>query len=226
MTLNPYDWGAGWIREGQFIKFQREGVKYYEYVDMQDFAHWEYEWPEAIDSEETSGPYVPADLEITRGYRPRTFRNRVWQVIFGIKGQVEIYIEAPTDLHRHGIPKDPKPSTANRFTSHYEEYMSPFYEPTFITQHFLMRPDVIQLGIDAYNPDRITHRDVRLNFFINKMDTERIGTVELNENGILFKPTSEKRWGETLKKLWQGQIPCRPITLQPVRAPAEAPTGE
>lgn len=220
------DWSTGWLKEGQFLEYHKDGVSYYERVRARDFAHWEYAWPESIPTVSESGPYVPNDLEITRGYRESTHTNRIWQLIFGIKGQILIYLEVPTDIHRHGIPKDPKPGTSNRFTSHFEEYMSPFYQPSFLTETFMMRPDVSQIGIDAYNPDAITHQDVRLNFFINKLDTDRVGTVSLTENGVLFQPTSEKRWSETLKKLWQSQIPCRPITLLPVRSPAEAPSGE
>jgi hypothetical protein len=68
---------------------------------------------------------------------------------------------------------------------------------------------------------------------LNKMVTERIGT---NEYGILNTPIIpnnsaltqklKDRWMETLTKLYKRQIPHRPITIQPVRAPAEAPGGE
>jgi len=196
-------------------------VRYYEYIVQRDFAHWEYDWPENIDSLATSGPYVPNALEITRGYDAVNHTNRIWQMIFGIKGQSLIYIELPTDIHRHGIPKDPKPSTANRFTSHFEEYMTPFYEPTFITEHFMMRPETQQIAFDAYNPDAITDYDLRLNIFIAKLGTERIGTSQ----GGIVTPT-QTRWTEVLDKLYKRIIPCRPITILPVRAPAEAPVGE
>ena len=214
------DWSS-WLREGYFISYLRDGVRYYEYIVQRDFGHWEYDWDETVDAESTSGPYTPATLEITRGYDEQTNTNRLWQLIFGIKGQSLIYIELPTDIHRHGIPKDPKPSSNNRYTSHFEEYMSPFYEPSFITEHILMRPETQQISFDAYNPDATDDTDLRLNILLAKLATERVGT---STAGVLT-PT-QSRWRDTLEKLYKRQIPMRPLTILPVRAPAEAPTGE
>jgi len=214
------DW-SDWLRPGYFISYIKDRVRYYEHITQRDLGHWEYAWPETIDPTTTSGPFVPETLEITRGYDAVNHTNRLWQMIFGIKGQSLVYIEMPTDIHRHGIPKDPKPSAANRFTSHFEEYMSPFYEPTFLTEHFFMRPETQQIAFDAYNPDAIADTDLRLNIILAKLATERIGT---SSAGIIT-PT-EARWTETLDKLYKRAIPCRPITIMPVRAPAEAPAGE
>ena len=186
-----------------------------------------YAWPETISATSVSGPFTPDELEITRGYDKKTNMNRVWQMIFGIKGQAYIYIELPTDIHRHGIPKAPKPTNALREVSHFEEYMTPFFEPSFITEHFLMRPEVSRISFDSYNPNAIDLTDVQLNIFIAKMMTERIGYQYIDETGrVRLKPTNESRWGETLQKLYKRLIPHRPITLLPVRAPAEAPGGE
>jgi len=215
------NWSDGWLREGHFISYLKDGVHYFEHIVQRDLAHWEYDWHETISSRQESGPTVPTQLEITKGYDERTNTNHVWQVIFGIKGEVYIYVELPTDLHRHGIPKVPKPGPTQRTVSHFEEWMSAFNEPTFITEHFMMRPDTSQIALSAYNPNAINMTDVKLNFFISKMVTERIGTVE---NG---RPVPKAdRWTETLDKLYRRLIPHRPITLLPVRMPAEAPTGE
>lgn len=213
------DWSDGWLKEGYYISYLRDGVHYYEHVIQRDFAHWEYPWHETIAAGAESGPIVPSEFEITQGYDPRTNTNHVWQFIFGLKGQVYLYVELPTDLHRHGIPKAPKPSSIKREVSHFEEWMSPFKEPSFITEHFLMRPECIQIALSAYNPQSISQTPV-LNFFIAKMVTERIGTVDA---GVL-NPVNE-RWRETLDKLYRRAIPHRPITLLPVRMPAEAPAG-
>lgn len=216
------DWSEGWLKPGYFISYIREGVRYYEHIIQRDFGHWEYNWPETIVSNSTSGPHVPQNLEITRGYDAKTNLNRLWQMIFGIKGQVYIYVELPTDVHRHGTPKVPKPSTAMRRVSHFTEWMSPFMEPSFITEHFMMRPDASQIAFDAYNPDdTINQPSVRLNIMLGKMVTERIGTVQ---NGT--QTPSQPRWTDVLDKLYRRIIPHRPITIQPVRAPAEAPAGE
>jgi len=212
---------SDWLREGYFISYLYDNVRFYEYIVQRDLGHWEYDWPETVNATSDSGPFVPSALEITRGFDARTNLNRIWQLIFGIKGQSLIYVELPTDIHRHGIPKDPKPSSSNRYTSHFEEYMSPFYEPSFLTEHFMMRPVTPQIAFDAYNPDAIDDTDLRLNIMIAKMVTERIGT---SQAGIL-SPTSD-RWTETLEKLYRRAIPHRPITIMPVRAPAEAPVGE
>ena len=212
---------SDWLREGYFISYLMEGVRYYEHIVQRDLGHWEYDWPETISALSDSGPFVPELLEITRGYDSKTHTNRIWQMIFGLKGQSLLYVELPTDLHRHGIPKDPKPSTANRLTSHFEEYMSPFLAPTFLTEHFMIRPWTQQIAFDAYNPDAIDDTDFRLNIFLAKLATERIGTIQAG----VQTPTAD-RWRETLDKLYRRVIPHRPLTILPVRAPAEAPVGQ
>jgi len=212
---------SDWIREGYFISYLVEGTRYYEHVIQRDLGHWEYVWPETISALSSSGPFVPETLEITRGYDSTTYTNQIWQMIFGIKGQCLLYVELPTDLHRHGIPKDPKPSSANRFTSHFEEYMSPFIAPTFLTEHFMIRPWTQQIAFDVYNPDAIDDTDFRLNIFLAKLATERIGTIQAG----VQTPTAP-RWSETLDKLYRRVIPHRPLTIMPVRAPAEAPVGQ
>ena len=214
------DWSDGWIREGYYISYLRDGIHYYEFVVQRDFAHWEYDWHETILAGADSGPETINNIEITRGYDDKTNTNHLWQFIFGIKGQVLIYIELPPDIHRHGIAKIPKPSSTNRYVSHFEEYMSPYHEPSFITEHFLMRPECDRLTVSAYNPNAIAMTPI-LNFMIAKLVTERIGTVQ---NGTQY-PTSA-RWTDTLDKLYRRLIPQRPITLMPVRMPAEAPGGE
>ena len=215
------NWSDGWLKEGYYISYLRDGVYFFEHIIQRDLAHWEYDWPETITTGVESGPDVPALLEITKGYDSRTNTNHIWQIIFGIKGQIYLYVELPTDLHRHGIPKRPKPGTTQWTVSHFEEWMSSFMEPTFVTEHFMMRPETLQIALSAYNPNAISMTDVKLNFFINKMVTERIGTIA---NGV--KSPSRPRFTEILDKLYRHAIPCRPITLLPVRAPAEAPGGQ
>jgi len=107
------------------------------------------------------------------------------------------------------------------YTSHFEEYMSPFIAPTFLTEHFMIRPWNQQIAFSAYNPDAIDDTDLRLNIFLAKLATERIGTVQMG-----VKTPTAPRWTETLDKLYRRVIPHRPLTILPVRAPAEAPVGE
>ena len=214
------DWSDGWLREGYYISYVREGITYYERVIARDLAHYEFTWPEIIEPGKDSGPTIPEDLEVTRGYDAKANTNHLWQLIFGIKGQVYIYIELPSDIHRHGLPKRPKPTKELREVSHFTEDMSPWHEPSFITEHFMMRPDAHKIALSAYNPTSISIRP-KLRFIINRMITERIGT----EEGGRLTP-AQPRFAEVLEKLHKRIIPSRPITLMPVRAPAVAPAGE
>jgi hypothetical protein len=208
------EWSHGWLLEGMFISYVRNRTRYYEYVIARDIAHYEYEWHETIQAGKTSGPKVPDYLVVTLGYDEATNENQIWQLIFGIKGQVYIYIELPTDLHRHGLPKVPKPTPDLRQISHFEEWMSPYQQPSFVTEHFMLKPGLDRIAFSAYNPQDI---DIKpwLNIFVNKMITERIGT---EYEGVLT-PTAN-RYKEILEKLYKRLVPHRPITLMPVRAPA------
>ncbi len=215
--MQSLDHWSSWIKEGHFVSYRAEGVRYYEFVLRRDMAHWEHDWEESISSETESGPFVPDLLEITKGYEESSKLNRIWQMIFGIKTQTYIYVELPTDLHRHGIPKQAKQSSTNWKVSHFTEWMSPFMVPSFITEHFLMKdPGINQIGFDAYNPTDITLTPT-LNIFLNKMVTERLGT----EFEGTLTPTLP-RFSEVLDKLHRRVIPHRPLTLFPVRALAAA----
>lgn len=211
---------SDWLKEGQYVSYMQDSARIYEHIVMRDLAHYVYTWPELIVPGAVSGPFVPAELEITRGYDARTNTNQIWQLIFGIKGQAYIYIELPTDIHRHGLPKIAKPSSAYRAVSQFEEWMSSFLEPTFITEHFMMRPEAYNIGFDAFNPLTIAIRpDLRI--LIAKLGTERIG---VEEDGVLT-PTSP-RWSDTLEQLYKRVKPQRPLSIMGVRAPAEAPAGQ
>lgn len=222
---NWKEWSS-WLREGYFISYVRNSIRYYEYILYRDLAHYVYEWHETIQPYTESGPYVPGNITMTLGYEPDTFHNRIWQMIFGIKSQAYIYIEMPTDTHRHGLPKIPKPSSVIREVSHFEEWMSDFHEPSFVTEHIMMKPGYDRINFEAYNPSAIALKPY-LNVFIAKLTTERVGTERY---GVLRTPVApsdaeltelmRKKWAETLEKLYKGQIPQRPLTLAPVRAPA------
>lgn len=226
---NFRDWSgpeSPWIKEGHYVSYAKQGTRYYECVLGRDLAHYTYQWFETIDAGHESGPQVPDDLIVTAGYDAESTLNQLWQMIFGIKGQVYIYVELPTDTHRHGLPKKPKPSLALRRVSHFTEYMSPFLDPSFLTEHIMMKPGYDRINLSAYNPNTIDMPDVELNVFVNKMVTERVGTERY---GALKTPVVpgeaditamlKEKWEETLGKLWRRQIPHRPLTLEPVRAP-------
>jgi hypothetical protein len=226
-------WSSGWLREGDNIRYTLEGTTYYECVTRRDLAHFEWPWgagegeatPVSIPAGQASGPYVPAYLEVTKGYEKASGLNQLWQVIFGIKGQVLIYVELPTDTKRHGLPKLTWPNEQIRRIAHFEEYISPYNEPTFLTEHFMKRLETYRIEFSAYNPNAIDMSDVWLNFFVAKLETERYGTQSYTEAGVQLTPT-KPHYREVLDNLYKRLIPCRPITLLPVRAPAEAGAGE
>ena len=220
------DWKkwSEWLREGYYISYVRNNIRYYEHIVARDLAHYVLKWHEVIDAGDTSGPKVPPDIVMTQGYDTDMNLNRIWQMIFGIKGQAYIYVELPTDTHRHGVPKVPKPRAELREVSHFEEWMSDFHEPTFLTEHIMMKPGYDRINFSAYNPHDIDIRPY-LNIFIAKLITERIGREQYGKlatpKGADDEVTARlaARWKETLNKLFKRQIPHRPLTLQPVRAP-------
>jgi len=205
---------AEWIKEGHFISVLSTvdaRLRRYFFVVRREFSHFEYTWEEDIKAGSPSGPYTIDDLENTAKEWAQ-----LWQLIFGIDRQVYIYTHVPTDVDRHGVAKKPKPSAALREVGHYQPWISPWHAPSFVTEHFLVRPDTPFIAVSAYNPETITLKP-KLNFFINKLELEKIGEEEAGE----LRP-SEPRFAETLEKLYKRLIPHRPITLMPVRAPATA----
>jgi len=194
------EWSEGWLKEGYYISYSIEGITYYERVIHRDFAHYVYS-PGTVPARDVLEGQIPDDLMVTLGYNEKTNRNYIWQVIFGIKGQVYVYVQLPTDTKRHGTAKRPWHSVEHREVAHFEEWMSPFHEPSFITEHFLKRPETYRISFDFYNPQSVDI-DVKLNFLINKLVTERIGT---ESEGVL-EPTRPK-FKEVLTKLSQRLIP-------------------
>lgn len=222
MTSDYKDWCEGWIKEGYFLAYRIDDVVYYEQVVARDFAHWEYTWEDGpVQPGQTGGPIVLEDLEITRGYEKNSRLNNIWQIIFGIKGQVYVYIEHPPDVHRHGIAKVPKPSATLREVSHYTEWMSPWKEPTFLTEHFLMRGGYERINFDVYNPENIAITP-QFNFFLSKMQTERIGTLTADGQVTITK----NKFQDIMDKLLKRLVPYRPISIQPVSLPPSTPSGE
>lgn len=215
-----------WIREGYFITYVEDGVRYYEYVLMRDYSHWQYDWPEPVLPLTASGPFVPTNLEITRGFEQGTGLNHIWQLIFGIKGGCYFYVQLPTDTDRHGIPKIPRPGTAQRTVAHFDQILSPFKTPSFLTEHFLKRPQTPQISFSAYNPFNTPQLTPKLNIMLANLVTERIGTEERDDNGQIVQKPYKPRYAEVLDKLYRRSIPLRPITIIGPSMPAQAPSGE
>ena len=223
MTKLEDSWSS-WIRDGDYVKYRREDTLYYAEVAARDFAHWEYTWGStpanpagtAVLPGATSGPTPIEQLELTK-------ENHLWQLIWGMRYQVYCYVQLPSDTDRHGIPTQPKPSDANRKVAHFTEMMSPYDQPSFITEHFMLRPVSIRLVLEIYNPpvnEKWLIPD--FNFYINKMVLDVLGSGGIREEPV---PTAAKN-ADILRKLYLRQVPCRPIPLDPVRAPPVAPVGE
>ena len=81
----------------------------------------------------------------------------------------------------------------------------------------MIRPITNFLAFEVFNKEDITIQP-DINFFLAKCVMQPIGTVF---NGRLTPAAN--RFTETLRRLYQRTIPHRPLTLMPVRAPAEAP---
>ncbi|MBA7635332.1 hypothetical protein ES703_42933 [subsurface metagenome] len=94
----------------------------------------------------------------------------------------------------------------------------------------MMRPITERINLTAWNPEAVYvqggMRNVRLNFFVNSMALERIGTAYYDDElGLVLEP-ERKIMKQTLDKMYTHQIPVRPITLTGVPMPAAAPRGE
>jgi len=203
-------WSSGWIKEGHFISFLNELERRYYYVRRRDFARYIYRGS-SLSSGGDSGPIEISDLEITE-----IKDKRVWQLIFGFKPNIYVYVYLPSDVFRHGVPKRQPATPTFRLVGHYEQWMSPFDSPSFITEHFLARNITTTIWFRFYNPEDITVTPM-LNFFINKLDVEFIGSEDLSTGTLT---PSNTKWTETLEKLAKRTIPCRPITLRTVSGPA------
>ena len=206
------DWSQ-WLREGNFYSYREQDVRKYFMVLFREWAHIEYTWEEDIAVNGLSGPVTIADLETTK-------ENQIWQLVFGLLQDVYIYVHIPTDVDRHGVAKRAKQSSAFRVVGHYRMQDSWWDKPSFVTEHFLQKPEVPFIAFSCYNPRDIAfqhdYNPVKLNFYLAKCEKEEIGEEVKGE----LVPT-DARWQETLDKLHRRIIPHRPLTLIPVRAPAK-----
>ncbi len=204
---------ADWLKEGFFYSYREQQVRKFFNVMYRDWAHIEYTWPEDIAPGVVSGPIVIDNLETTK-------ENQIWQVIFGISHDVYVYIHAPTDIERHGVAKVPKQTTNLREVGHYRMQDSWWDKPSFITEHFLLKPEIPYVAFSVYNPRNITfktaYNPIKLNFYLCKCEMEQVGEEVKGE-----LQAAESRFTETLDKLYRRVIMHRPLTLIPLRAPAK-----
>jgi len=223
MEENPYltaslSWG-NWLRTGQFLSFLYDrGQRKYYMVKRQDLAHYEYTWPESISPLTESGPTLCANLEVTVPW------THLHQFIWGIRPQCYVYAQLPTDIERHGLPKQAKHTPNLRTIAHFGMHDSPFDNPSWNTEHFMHRPIDPDIMFTVYNKTPINITPV-FNFWVNKLEIGHVGDEDAD--GTLHvaqtsddPPKPITRYNDVLEKLSKRVIPCRPITLLPVRAPA------
>jgi len=204
---------AGWLKEGLFYSYRERQERHYFNVLFRDWAHFEYTWEEDVAAGGFSGPVTINDLETTK-------ENQIWQVIFGLNKDVNMYVHLPTDIDRHGVAKRPKQTATFRNVGHYGIQDSWWYRPSFVTEHFLLKPEVPFIAFSAFNPRNIAFLEdfspIMLNIYIAKCEMERIGTVTSGEQA-----PAHARFTETLDKLYRRVLRHRPLTLVPLRAPAK-----
>lgn len=207
--MDPTTW-ADWIREGHFLSFlyEQQERKYYR-AKHRDIAHYEYTWDETIATVTESGPTTLVDLEVTIPW------TQMHQLVWGIRPQCYVYVQLPTDIERHGLPKRPKHTPAYRTVAHFGMHDSPFDCPSWLTEHFMQRPIDPFIAFTVYNKTPITITPI-FNFWINKFEVEHIG----NEAADGTQSPAKTKFAEVLDKLCKQLVPCRNITLLPVRAPA------
>lgn len=205
---------ADWLKEGHFYSFDdQQRVRRFFNVLYRDWAHIEYTWEEDVLAGEASGPVTITDLETTK-------ESQIWQIIFGLNVDAYIYTHLPTDMDRHGTAKQPKQTSSLRTVGHYRMQDSWWDRPSFVTEHFLIKPHTPFIAFTAYNPQSIdftaSYHPVKLNIYIAKCEMEIIGEVSNGEQAA-----ATPRFAETLDKLHRRVIPHRPLTLWPLRAPAK-----
>jgi len=207
------EWSPGWIPEGYYIKYVDtvDNVERFGFVERREFLHYEFEWPRSVSPGDLVGPEVVDELEVTIN------RTHLWQVIFGFKYKGYYYVHLPIDITRHGAPKRVKPTTDFPTVAHYEEWMSPWDQPDWVTEHFLVRPITPYIGFSYMNTNDFSVTP-KINIFVNKCELTLLGYVK---DGVIHP--SKEDYREILDKLNRRVKPFRPVTLMPIRLPAEAP---
>jgi hypothetical protein len=223
-TLSNEQW-ASWQKECNFISYLYEGARHYYHILRRDWSHIEVDWPNTVDTLTSDGPHIFNDVQPTEADKP-------FQVIFGFQPQGMIYVNLPQETMRHGVPRRPTMTAAYRPVAHYRSWETPYYQPSWITEHWLFAKFLPFAGYTYYNTEDITLQPT-LNFYLGKCELEHIGDVWVTEEAgrdaqgrqvttqrYEVQPAESPRFDDLLMKLHQRLIPSRPLTLQPVRSMA------
>lgn len=182
-----------WHIEGDYLRLyspETERWSFY-YVKQREQALYIHKWSEKISPNTESGPEDLEDL------KPLAL-NRLDQVIFGVKTRCLIYLNLPHETRRWGTDKKPIATSDLREVGYVDETISPYEEPSFLTEFFLQKGGAYEYPqFYAYNPTNRTLKPT-LMFRINKLIVEEI---------------TRERYPELYEKLEKRVIPYRPITL-------------
>lgn len=166
------------------IKTPEVPEKFY-FVKNAEPGFYVYRWTKDVASNAESGPENIEDLEPGR-------RDVLYQVIFGIKPNVYIYIAIPADTRLYGVAEEAIPREGFREVGAITQDMSPYKNPDFITELFLMKDTSYEYpALYAYNPNNKPVRPV-IRFIVNKIEMEEITeaeTIELmKKKRITYRP--------------------------------------
>lgn len=186
--------GSGWLKPGyrisiRNVKAEEVQEKFYFIKGVaRPISKYVYKWSTDIAVNTENGPENITDLEPGR-------RDILYQVIFGIKPDVYIYVNLPADTRLGGIAEEASARSGLREIGAITQDDSPWDNPDFCTEMFLQKDTTNEYPhLYAYNPTNRSLRPV-IKFLISRIELEEIKDTD------------------TLDKMRRRQIIYRPIQL-------------
>lgn len=187
-----------WLQSGYYIRVYSDAERKFKYYWLREEENLpEYIFGQvavdgvsfgSVDAGDETGFIEIEDL--------KPAKNRLYQLLVGVRPAGRFYFEIPSGESIWGTDERPRASTTFRKVGGINQDISPFNNPSWVTEFFLMYNIVPH--VNYYNSTSITTKpEVR---FIGKMFL--IDDVETLPNGQ-----------EILNKLVKREIPFRPITI-------------
>ncbi|MBW2672940.1 MAG: hypothetical protein JRD89_05915, partial [Deltaproteobacteria bacterium] len=169
-----------WHIEGDYLRLyspETETWRFY-YVKQREQALYIHKWSEKISPNTESGPEDLEDLKPLALNRLDQVifgvKTRLDQVIFGVKTRCLVYLNLPHETRRWGTDKKPIATSDLREVGYVDEEISPYEEPSFLTEFFLQKGGSYEYPhLYAYNPTNRTLKPTIM-FRINKLIVEEI----------------------------------------------------
>lgn len=192
--MDEYD--KRWLLEGHRISLIEDGKpERFFFIKKRERARHEYAWTKSIAPNGEDTTVQITDLEPQR-------LDVIYQVIFGVKTGVYVYVNLPLSTRIWGLDKTPTAKTTNRRIGEVTQDTSPYESPDFETELFLQRGgDFAYPALSVFNPTNRSLRP-RIRFEVNKLQLKEITA----------------RDGEIFEKLRKGLLFYRPISLGPLPA--------